>query len=101
MLINRTLCYGEKVEKVNLSLQTHLRQASCKEHPPSGAGGWKNEGDAVDSERTGRREDHEEGGLTAPGSAVAVELIFSGGRDTIGLRRASLDAEDDPEIDVC
>jgi hypothetical protein len=28
-----------------------------------------------------------------PGSAVAVEQIFSGGRDTIGLRRASLKAE--------
>jgi hypothetical protein len=27
------------------------------------------------------------------GSAVAVERIFSGGRDTIGLRRASLKAE--------
>jgi hypothetical protein len=25
-----------------------------------------------------------------PGSAVAVERIFSGGRDTISLRRASL-----------
>ena len=28
--------------------------------------------------------------LSAPGSAVAVERIFSGGRDTISLRRASL-----------
>jgi hypothetical protein len=28
-----------------------------------------------------------------PGSAVAVERVFSGGRDTIGLRRASLKAE--------
>jgi hypothetical protein len=27
------------------------------------------------------------------GSAVAVERVFSGGRDTIGLRRASLKAE--------
>ena len=27
------------------------------------------------------------------GSAVAVERIFSGGRDTISLRRASLSAE--------
>lgn len=27
------------------------------------------------------------------GSAVAVERIFSGGRDTIGIRRASLKAE--------
>ena len=27
------------------------------------------------------------------GSAVAVERIFSGGRDTISLRRASLDPE--------
>jgi hypothetical protein len=27
------------------------------------------------------------------GSAVAVERIFSGGRDTIGLRRASLKPE--------
>jgi hypothetical protein len=27
------------------------------------------------------------------GSAVAVERIFSGGRDTIGLRRASLKAD--------
>ncbi|KAF7372351.1 Transposase-like protein [Mycena venus] len=31
--------------------------------------------------------------LCIPGSAVAVERIFSGGRDTIGLRRASLKAE--------
>lgn len=28
-----------------------------------------------------------------PGSAVAVERIFSGGRDTISLRRASLSAD--------
>lgn len=28
--------------------------------------------------------------LLLPGSAVAVERIFSGGRDTISLRRASL-----------
>ena len=28
-----------------------------------------------------------------PGSAVAVERIFSGGRDTISLRRASLKPE--------
>ena len=28
-----------------------------------------------------------------PGSAVAVERIFSGGRDAISLRRASLKAE--------
>ncbi len=27
---------------------------------------------------------------TLPGSAVAVERVFSGGRDTISLRRASL-----------
>ncbi|KAJ7038439.1 hypothetical protein C8F04DRAFT_951076, partial [Mycena alexandri] len=27
------------------------------------------------------------------GSAVAVERVFSGGRDTIGIRRASLKAE--------
>ena len=31
--------------------------------------------------------------LTCTGSAVAVERIFSGGRDTIGLRRASLKAD--------
>ncbi|KAF5376117.1 hypothetical protein D9615_007777 [Tricholomella constricta] len=31
--------------------------------------------------------------LTIPGSAVAVERIFSGGRDTISLRRASLHPE--------
>jgi len=31
--------------------------------------------------------------LTIPGSAVAVEQIFSGGRDTISLRRASLQPE--------
>ncbi|KAF7372115.1 Transposase-like protein [Mycena venus] len=31
--------------------------------------------------------------LCIPGSAVAVERVFSGGRDTIGLRRASLKAE--------
>jgi hypothetical protein len=30
--------------------------------------------------------------LYSPGSAVAVERIFSGGRDTISLRRASLNA---------
>jgi hypothetical protein len=28
-----------------------------------------------------------------PGSAVAVERIFSGGRDTISLRRSSLQPE--------
>ncbi|KAF8808834.1 hypothetical protein BYT27DRAFT_7095891 [Phlegmacium glaucopus] len=28
-----------------------------------------------------------------PGSAVAVEWIFSGGRDTISLHRASLNAD--------
>ena len=28
-----------------------------------------------------------------PGSAVAVERVFSAGRDTISLRRASLDAD--------
>ncbi|KAJ7929497.1 hypothetical protein B0H13DRAFT_1596254, partial [Mycena leptocephala] len=28
-----------------------------------------------------------------PGSAVAVEHIFSGGRDTISLRRSSLNAD--------
>ena len=28
-----------------------------------------------------------------PGSAVAVERVFSGGRDTISLRRASLHAD--------
>lgn len=31
--------------------------------------------------------------LTIPGSAVAVERVFSGGRDTISLRRASLQPE--------
>ncbi|KAF7370018.1 Transposase-like protein [Mycena sanguinolenta] len=31
--------------------------------------------------------------LCIPGSAVAVERVFSGGRDTIGLRHASLKAE--------
>ena len=31
--------------------------------------------------------------LSATGSAVAVERIFSGGRDTISLRRASLQAD--------
>ncbi|KAF7343888.1 Transposase-like protein [Mycena venus] len=31
--------------------------------------------------------------LCIPGSAVAIERIFSGGRDTIGIRRASLKAE--------
>ncbi|KAF5338690.1 hypothetical protein D9758_017578 [Tetrapyrgos nigripes] len=31
--------------------------------------------------------------LCIPGSAVAVERIFSGGRDTASLRRASLKAE--------
>jgi len=31
--------------------------------------------------------------LCIPGSAVAVERIFSGGRDTISLRRASLQAD--------
>jgi hypothetical protein len=30
--------------------------------------------------------------LSIPGSAVAVERVFSGGRDTIGLRRAHLSA---------
>ena len=30
---------------------------------------------------------------SSPGSAVAVERIFSGGRDTISLRRASLQPE--------
>jgi hypothetical protein len=29
---------------------------------------------------------------SCPGSAVAVERVFSGGRDTISLRRASLHA---------
>ncbi|KAF7372589.1 Transposase-like protein [Mycena venus] len=31
--------------------------------------------------------------LSIPGSAVAVERVFSGGRDTISLRRASLKPE--------
>ena len=31
--------------------------------------------------------------ISIAGSAVAVERVFSGGRDTIGLRRASLKAE--------
>jgi len=31
--------------------------------------------------------------LCIPGSAVAIERIFSGGRDTISLRRASLHAD--------
>ena len=31
--------------------------------------------------------------VSFPGSAVAVERIFSGGRDTISLRRASLHAD--------
>lgn len=31
--------------------------------------------------------------IISPGSAVAVERIFSGGRDTISLRRASLHAD--------
>lgn len=31
--------------------------------------------------------------LTIPGSAVAVERVFSGGRDTISIRRASLKAD--------
>jgi hypothetical protein len=31
--------------------------------------------------------------LSIPGSAVAVERVFSGGRDTISLRRASLRPE--------
>lgn len=33
------------------------------------------------------------GSLSSPASAVAVERVFSGGRDTISLRRASLKAE--------
>ncbi|EEB91014.1 hypothetical protein MPER_10700, partial [Moniliophthora perniciosa FA553] len=31
--------------------------------------------------------------LAIPGSAVAVERVFSGGRDTVGIRRSSLKAE--------
>jgi hypothetical protein len=31
--------------------------------------------------------------VVLPGSAVAVERVFSGGRDTISLRRASLQPE--------
>jgi hypothetical protein len=31
--------------------------------------------------------------IPCPGSAVAVERIFSGGRDTVSLRRASLHAD--------
>jgi hypothetical protein len=34
-----------------------------------------------------------ESDLSLTGSAVAVERIFSGGRDTISLRRASLQAD--------
>jgi hypothetical protein len=46
--------------------------------------------------------------LFVTGSAVAVEMIFSGGRDTISLHRASLNKPDNPdahlskeEVDSC
>lgn len=36
---------------------------------------------------------HSSNGATVTGSTVAVERVFSGGRDTIGIRHASLKPE--------